>query len=257
MVDPESKLAPYAGFLVSHKYDGWRGVWDGFRGRMVTKTGKKVFAIPDSWRDGLPKDVILDGEVYLPNHPATKVAHIARHHDSDLWEEARYAVFDVPSAGDRPFSERVRLYEEIVGKSPGKFMFAVEQHVARSPSHILEMYNAILAEGGEGVVITRPDSLYETEKRASAHTRVKLKGRTDAEAVVLGFNMEGSRAKSIRVMELATRAEFNIGIGLTNEMRAEPERFFNKGEIINYSYERMMRTGIPRHARFVRVREEE
>lgn len=258
LADPDTQLAPYVGFMVSHKFDGWRGVWDGFNGRMLTKSGKRTFALPRSWREALPRDVILDGEVYLPDHPATQIAHIARHEESELWEQARYAVFDVPSAGNQPFVERVRLYHEILDRSPShEFAFPVENTVAQSQAHILKIYDRILASGGEGVVLTHPDSLYETERRASGSTRVKFKGRTDAEAMVLGFNMEGSHAKSIRVRDCETRAEFSIGIGLTNEMRAVPEEFFRKGELVSYSYERMMPTGVPRHARFIRIREPE
>ena len=82
---------------------------------------------------------------------------------------------------------------------------------------ILSFYKKVLKKHGEGLVITHPDSKYDVSDKRSGE-RVKLKGRNDAEGVVVGHIMGGSRGfKSLDVSYNGTT--FHLGIGFNFEQR--------------------------------------
>ena len=61
--DP-SLLDKYVGWYVSQKIDGWQGLYNG--SKLVSKTGKKSFNLPDSWKNTLailPANIKLAGEI--------------------------------------------------------------------------------------------------------------------------------------------------------------------------------------------------
>ena len=140
--DPAKVLAPYVGFLVSEKYDGWRGLWDSKTGKMRTKSGKRVFRLPAGWAKLLPGgNLQLDGEVFIQGQPATAVASLLNHPEHPLWRRATYRVFDIPSEGGKPFRERVKRYTAEVGKACSKSKSrcpfrAVRQSRAGSPARL-------------------------------------------------------------------------------------------------------------------------
>ena len=52
---------PPVGWYMSEKYDGYRAMWDGKR--FVSRQGN-VYNAPEWFTKHLPKDVVLDGELY-------------------------------------------------------------------------------------------------------------------------------------------------------------------------------------------------
>ena len=262
--DPAKMLSPYQGFLVSEKYDGWRGLWDGKTREMRTKTGKRRFQLPDGWARLLPGGrVRLDGEIYLRGEPATSVASLLSRPEHPLWQRATYRVFDIPSEGDRPFRDRVKAYTAAVKKAcskstAGRCPFrAVRQARAGAPGSLRARHRRVLARGGEGLVLTDPESKY-VSGRAGKHTRVKYKGRSDKEAVVVGHKVSSkdrSRLKSLTVHVKGRPAvRFQLAIGFSHHDRAHFREKFPKGTVVTYSYETEHPSGKPRHARFVSIR---
>lgn len=266
--DPTS-LSKYAGWYVSEKIDGWQGLWDGYRGKLVSKTGKKVFNLPESWMrvlSKLPPSLRLTGEMKIKNKQATSVAKLAsKTHDDKAWKSTRFFIFDVPSYKE-PFKTRYRklvrvgekLCKEWSKSNKGSCPFKVlKQRTFKSGTPIYKMYKRVLKKGGEGLVITSPDSLYDDSgKRVS--TRVKLKGRNDTEGKVLGVRLGYEKhpdwMKSLTISIPGSKKTFQLAIGFSFDERKHYKKLFKKGTLVSYSYRELGSDKRPKEARFVRIR---
>ncbi|CAM5225563.1 ATP-dependent DNA ligase [Alishewanella longhuensis] len=96
------------------------------------------------------------------------------------------------------------------------------------------------------------DARYKTGRSADL---LKLKSYQDTEAIVIGYR-PGKGKYQGRVGALIVRTpegkEFAIGSGLTDVLRQTPPEI---GTVITYRYNGYTNNGIPRFARFLRVRE--
>lgn len=85
-------------YLVSEKFDGVRGVWDGQVLR--TKRGN-VIAAPKCWSENLPP-FSLDGELWIGYEKFEAIQSISTRENTTCkeWENVRYKVFDMPECMD-------------------------------------------------------------------------------------------------------------------------------------------------------------
>ena len=247
------KLDKYIGWYASEKIDGWHAIWDG-KGTLYTKSYKKTFAVPEKWMRLLP-NIPLTGEIKIKGKSATKTASLMK--SNPMWEETYFHVFDVIGKHiKKPFYERVNIVEKAVESAckniPNCPLIAAPQIIMKSRDDILSFYKKVLKKHGEGLVITHPDSKYDVSDKRSGE-RVKLKGRNDAEGVVVGHIMGGSRGfKSLDVSYNGTT--FHLGIGFNFEQRDNYKKLFPLGTIVTFSYRGLGDGGRPKEARFVRVR---
>ena len=249
-----SLLDKYIGWYASEKIDGWQAIWDG-KGTLYTKTYKRTFAVPDRWMKLLPK-IPMTGEIKIKGQPATKTASLMK--DNPLWDKTYFHVFDVVGRNhiNKPFRERVRIVEQIVKNAcqsiPDCPLIAAPQIIMQSKKDIVTFYKKVLEKGGEGLVITAPDSIYDAGKKRS-NERVKLKGRNDAEGEVIGYNMGGENG--LKSLHLAFNGiTFDLGIGFKHVHRQHPTAYFPLGTMVTFSYRELNENGKPKEARFVAVR---
>lgn len=89
-------LSPTA-YLVSEKLDGVRAYWDGTQ--LTTRAGHRIHA-PDWFIQGLPKDTLLDGELWIGHRQFDRVNAIVRAAiaDDHAWSQVTYHVFEAPYA---------------------------------------------------------------------------------------------------------------------------------------------------------------
>ena len=84
-------------------------------------------------------------------------------------------VFDVPSKGDLPFEDRMAFLKSLFGPS-GSYacpeVHLVEQTQAEGRDHVLKMLKDIESEGGEGLMLRKPESEYQGRR---SNTLLKLK----------------------------------------------------------------------------------
>lgn len=236
--------APY---LVSEKYDGVRGVWDGTTLRF--RSGRVVPA-PDWFTARLPR-VALDGELWLGRGRFDELSALVRSAvpvDAD-WRRVRYMVFELPGAGGS-FTERARRIDAIVRQSASPQLVAVEQAPVADRQALRRRLAATLAQGGEGLVLHLAAAPYATGR---SDVMMKLKPSLDAEATVVAHHPgRGKYQGLLGALEVRTPEgrRFLIGSGLSDALRRAPPP---PGRVITYRYRDLTGTGTPRFASFLRV----
>ena len=116
-IDPKS-------YLVSEKYDGVRGLWDGQTLR--TRAGN-VIAAPAWFIAKLPKQA-LDGELWIARGQFEKTSGTVRKTtpQDDEWRQIKYMVFELPNAPGS-FAERHEQIKRIAAEADFAQLIAVEQ----------------------------------------------------------------------------------------------------------------------------------
>ncbi len=79
---------------MSEKLDGVRCYWNGKN--MYSRNGN-LFYPPDWFKDLLPEDLALDGELWTKRNDFQKAVSIVRRQDkNDEWKTVTYMVYDAP-----------------------------------------------------------------------------------------------------------------------------------------------------------------
>ena len=104
------------GWWMSEKYDGLRGFWDGKK--LWSRKGHPLQA-PDYFLAELPKDVALDGELWMGRgkFEATISTVLAQTPD-ERWRQVRFMVFDAPEAKGT-FEQRMEFLRATLPTPPG------------------------------------------------------------------------------------------------------------------------------------------
>ena len=239
-IDP----APY---LVSEKYDGVRGVWDGTRLRF--RSGRVVPA-PAWFIERLPRQP-LDGELWLGRGRFDALSGLVRREvpvDAQ-WRELRYMVFELPGAAGS-FAERARRIDAIVRDAAWPQLVAAPQTTLADRDALRKRLAATVANGGEGLVLHLASAPYGTGRSG---VMMKLKPSLDTEALVVAHQPgRGKHAGRLGALQLRSPEgrEFRIGTGFSDAQRDHPPPV---GSVVTYRYRDLTPTGLPRFASFVRV----
>ena len=237
-----------AEWRVSEKYDGVRGRWDG--ARLVTRGGR-VVAAPAWFTRGWPAEP-LDGELWAGRggYAVAQSAVAADAADDAAWRRMRFMVFDAPAAPG-PFDERIARAGRLVAAIGAPWVQAVAQARVSSDAELRALLDRTVRAGGEGLMLRRGDSPYAGERSADM---LKLKPHDDAEARVVahlpGRGRNAGRLGALLV-ETPQGLRFRLGAGLTDAERADPPP---PGSIVTYRHDGLHDGGVPRFARFLRVR---
>jgi bifunctional non-homologous end joining protein LigD len=204
---PSGRLAEWA---VEMKWDGVRALAfiEGGRIRLVSRTGKditrtypEVFGV-GSGAGGLPGQLLLDGEIVAftdgrPDFEALQPRMHVSSADAALRLSATipvtYLAFDVLQLEgvpllSLPYASRRETLKTIMGNGPG-FLIPPD-----FPGPDLDaVREASVANGLEGVVVKRLDSVYEPGARSGSW--LKVKNLLQQEVVVAGWKPgQGNRA---------------------------------------------------------------
>lgn len=232
------------GWFMSEKLDGVRAVWNGKE--LISRHGN-VFHAPDWFIEGLPENVVLDGELFEGRGLFQQTTGKLRAISGD-WGNIRYMVFDVINSA--ACESRLDALGRIV--LPGHCE-VVNQIKCDSIEHLLEFKGFILSLGGEGVMLRRPKSVY---RHTRSHDLLKVKDASTDEAVVIG-HIKGKGAYEGMLGALICEykgIEFRIGSGLSEVIRSNPPEI---GSTVTFSLIGTTDSGVPRHAAFVGVRDYE
>jgi DNA ligase-1 len=237
-------------YWVSEKFDGVRAQWDGQRLRF---RGGGVVPAPVWFTANFPA-APLDGELWIAHGQFDVLSGTVRKAapvDAE-WRQVRYLVFELPgAAGD--FSARVAQMRGIVGQAGVPWLQVVEQTRVSNHNELKQRLDTVVRAGGEGLMLHRADAPYLTGR---SDVLLKLKPWQDAEAVVIGHlpgkgkyqGMTGSLQ-----MVMPDGKHFQLGSGLSDTLRRQPPPI---GTRITYRYQQLTKNGVPRHPRYLRVRED-
>ena len=255
-----------------------------------SRYGKVIHA--PLWFIGQLPEIPLDGELYIGRKTFQQLMSTVKKLipvDSE-WQAVQYKILDCPSydafykegrifnpqysmqfSGVKPdgldklhkFAHTIpgsfeKVYYELRSKFP-----ALDVHEQVTLSHktvdaaatIDKWLKEIQANGGEGLILRNPSSAWEPKR---THALVKIKPYFDDEAVVEGWT-EGTKKYKGMLGALTVRwrdKQFNIS-GMTDlqrRMYGGMSKVFPKGTVITFRYRELSDTGIPKEARFMRIR---
>lgn len=268
-----------ASWYVSTKLDGMRCYWDGgiTRGTLanqipwanvekdhrltsqVIATGlwsrnAKVIHAPNWWLDELPKDIPLDGELWIGNGRFQECMSTVRKINpvDEEWREVVYCVFDMP--GYMPLMDGVidsiHHKKEMKGcfawaiarsrlVNPYPIPFSASQHflkglthkrvlvinqeklpeiVSKAKEQLWAELEAVTLYGGEGLMLRSPQSIWTPSRTWNL---LKVKKWQDAEATVIGFTWGTGKLQGLMGSLLVkgdNGKQFELS-GFTNEER--------------------------------------
>lgn len=243
---PGMSLADY---WVSEKYDGVRAYWDGKQ--LWTRGGERIVA-PAWFTAPLPKQP-LDGELWAGRGRFAHAVSTARNQTPNdiAWHEMRYMVFDLPTQpGD--FTTRLGALRKLLPITGAPWVVPVPQERATTHAALQALLDKTVKMGGEGLMLHRGASAYRGER---SNDLLKFKPYEDAEARVvehvLGKGRHSTRLGAL-VVETPEGKRFRLGTGFTDAERENPPPV---GSWVTYRYNGTTAKGLPRFARFMRVRE--
>lgn len=237
-------------FWVSEKYDGIRAWWDGHR--LLTRGGNVIRA-PDWFIADWPQ-MPLDGELWAGRGRFRAVATTVRDEfpDEAAWRQIQFMVFDLP-AHPGPFTERLVALRSVLTGTSSPYLHLVPQTKVANSRELEAMLRKVVSAGGEGLMLHRGASLYYAGR---SRDLIKLKPHADAEARVIAHVPGKGKYAGLLGALLVERPDglrFRLGTGFTDEERRHPPPV---GSWVTYSYQGFTASGVPRFARFMRVRDE-
>ncbi len=238
------------GWWLSEKLDGVRAYWNGEK--LLSRLGNTLWA-PDWFLAALPADMHLDGELFGGRKMFQRTVSIVRRQDkSNLWREITFVVFDAPKH-DADFEGRINAVGALVRAQSHAHLHAHPHVVCTGLAHLHEELARVEALGGEGLMMRKPGSRYESGRST---TLLKVKTFHDAEAIVVGHQPGlGKHLGRLGALEceLASGTRFSVGSGLTDAERDKPAPL---GTIITFRYQELSPDGVPRFPTYVRVRDD-
>ncbi len=237
------------GWWMSEKLDGVRGYWTGKE--LVSRSGSP-FHVPKWFTRNFPS-TSLDGELWIGRQQFSELVSIVRQKRDDAeWKKVRYFIFDAPQI-EGGFEKRLDFARRWFQEHPNPFAGVIKQQICESEKHLRRKLMEIESLGGEGMMLRKPDSPYTFGR---SYDSLKVKTHEDTEATVIrhlpGSGKNTGRLGSLLV-ELPNGIQFAIGSGFSDKERNNPPPV---GSIITFKYYSFYKSGIPRFASFLRVREE-
>lgn len=237
------------GWWMSEKYDGLRGYWDGRK--LWSRKGNLIHA-PDYFLAELPRDIPLDGELWVSHGKFEETISIVRSETpDDRWKTVHFMVFDAPRAKGT-FEERMQFLRATLPEG-NRFVKMVVQERCQGVTQLLAERDRVVRLGGEGLMLRQPESQYEPRR---SPTLLKVKPYDDAEATVIaherGKGKFAGKLGSLRVRTDDGR-EFSVGSGFTEAQRESPPPV---GTVITYRFRGLTAKGMPRFPTYLRIRRE-
>lgn len=235
-------------YLVSEKLDGVRARWDGRR--LLTRSGNPIDA-PAWFTLGWPAHA-MDGELWHGRGQFQRTSDLVRsfRRDDDAWREVRFMAFDLPADG-AGFARRSTRLRSLVMAADSPALAVVAQHHLRDHVALETRLKAVVAAGGEGLMLHRADARYRAGRSDGL---LKYKPFDDDEARVVGYRPgKGKYAGMVGALlvEDARGRRFALGSGLRDADRERPPRI---GSVVTFRYNGLTEKGTPRFARYLRVR---
>lgn len=272
------------GYYCSEKLDGYRAIFK--EGEFYSRNGK-IYTSPLWFKKCFPKRVI-DGELWISREDFEKMGCVRKKEPVDSeWMEVTFQVYDlIDCEGNfetrlkellkivKEVTKKWNIYRKKLGKEDERFLKMkcplrfVTQTPVKSLEHLKELFQDFVSNGAEGIMIKDPNSLYEPGKRSKK--LLKIKPCFDAEGIVIGYKPGKGKYKEFlgafeckQLVNHDTYSSvdenkshiFSIS-GMDDEVRKNYKVTHPVGTIISYEHSGITGKGVPRFARYLRVRDD-
>lgn len=239
---------PLDDYWVSEKYDGLRGYWDGRQ--LWSRGGERVMA--PAWFTAPLPSTPMDGELWAGRGNFNLAQSTVRSQTPNdaAWHEIRFMVFDLPAQPGN-FTTRLEALRKLLPITRAPWVVPVAQQRTTTHADLQALLDKTVRMGGEGLVLHRGASLYRGERNTDL---LKFKPHDDAEARVVGHIAGRGRNEGrlgALLVEMRDGQQFKLGSGFTDAEREHPPAV---GAWVTYRFNGLNPSGLPRFARFVRVR---
>lgn len=237
-------------YWISEKLDGVRAYWDGEQ--LTTRSGQPIRA-PHWFTAPLPA-IPVEGELWIGRQRFSELSGIIRTEipDDDQWKEIRYMIFDLP-AFPGMFDQRKLAIENQIKRINQPWISSPDYFQLETQAQLDQRLKAISAAGAEGLMLHHKRAIYHSGR---SDNLMKYKLYQDAEATVIGYTAGKGQFEGLTgalKVRLNDGREMKIGSGLSIQDRKAPPV---KGSIITYRHNGFTQTGLPRFARFMRIRDQ-
>jgi len=272
------------GHFCSEKLDGYRAI---FKGGEFHSRNDKMYNSPLWFRKCLP-DRVIDGELWISREEFEKMGCVRKKEPVDSeWMEVTFQVYDIIDC-EGGFGSRLKellkivkeatkkwnIYRKKLGKDDERFLKMkcplrfVTQTPVKSVSHLKELFHRFVSQGAEGIMIKDPNSLYEPGKRSKK--LLKIKPSFDAEGIIIGYKPGNGKYKDLlgafvckQLMNHGSYSSidenkdhiFSIS-GMDDDVRNSYKETHPVGTIISYEHSGITGRGVPRFARYLRIRDD-
>ncbi len=246
------KVDDISQYYVSEKLDGIRGYWDGKQ--LFTRQGNLIHS--PSWFTQHWPEFPMDGELWLtrgqfqPLLSCVSKRIPVENKTTSCWRKIRFMMFDLPKhPGD--FNDRVNRMQALLIQVPSVYLAMIDQVKLKELSALDHKLDEVIATQGEGLMLHLASAHYQQGRNPAL---MKLKKYQDAEATVIGYTEgKGKYQNQLGAIKVKTSTGiiFKIGSGFSDIQRANPPQI---GTIITFKYNGLTQAGIPRFARFWRIK---
>eukprot|EP00026_Physarum_polycephalum_P001966 Phypoly_transcript_01970.p1 GENE.Phypoly_transcript_01970~~Phypoly_transcript_01970.p1 ORF type:complete len:954 (+),score=99.16 Phypoly_transcript_01970:90-2951(+) len=241
---PKSPLIDFSStfWWMGEKYDGMRFCWNADTEGIYTRTGLEL-NLQDSFYNHMPS-TFLDGELWFGRGffmLSQQLLNIEPDTSSN-WPILRMAAFDMPSIHENalPFEERYGLLLVIPYEHP--FIQPAMRVKCLGKRQMITALKRILRDGGEGLILRKPKSVYE---HGRSKNLIKMKAaRGDMEALVMS---EGDNFYVLKLLD-------GKSIRVPKPKWTSPK--LKKGDIVTVEYLSFSKTSTPVSPSIVRIRKD-
>ena len=272
------------GHFCSEKLDGYRAI---FKDGEFHSRNSKMYNSPLWFRKCLP-DRVIDGELWISREEFEKMGCVRKKEPVDSeWMEVTFQVYDIIDC-EGGFGSRLKellkivkeatkkwnIYRKKLGRDDERFLKMkcplrfVTQTPVKSVSHLKELFHHFVSQGAEGIMIKDPNSLYEPGKRSKK--LLKIKPSFDAEGIIIGYKPGNGKYKDLlgafvckQLLNHGSYSSidenkdhiFSIS-GMDDDVRNSYKDTHPLGTIISYEHSGITGKGVPRFARYLRIRDD-
>lgn len=236
-------------YIVSEKLDGIRAYWTGKK--LLSRAGKRI-AAPAWFTDKLP-NIAIEGELWIDRGEFQALVSITTKQQpiDTQWRRVKFMLFDMPHS-NLNYQQRLIELNELVASAQLPFLQVVPYQSYQNIEQIEQYLQQTIAKGGEGIMLNLANSLYFSGRQKQL---VKIKPYYDAEAVVIDHIAGTGKLKNLMGSLLVKDKQgkvFKIGTGFSMAERRDPPKF---GQTITYKYSGVSKSGKPKFASFLRIKE--
>ncbi|KGJ91153.1 DNA ligase [Colwellia psychrerythraea] len=246
------KVTDISQYFVSEKLDGIRGYWNGKN--LITRQGNLINS--PKWFTLYWPSAPMDGELWLARGQFQPLMSCISKHQADenqmtsCWRNIRFMMFDLPTyQGD--FTSRVKKMRSLLTQVPSPYLAMISQIQFKSMDTVEKKLNDVITTKGEGLMLHLASAHYKTGRNSAL---MKFKKHQYAEAIVIAHTKgKGKYQGKLGAIEVETEngVTFKIGSGFTDLQRSNPPKI---GSTITFKYNGLTQAGIPRFARFWRIK---